>query len=139
VGSQDKMVAVSRLKACIAANATPGSPRRGGRLPGSCPGGLAATKQVSFSDPLVSLPSPSLAPPCNGPRTISYLARRFLHARDQQCLHSLHRHGTCPVSGHRPRGPTSDPFSSQPRPELGGSPVESCLCSWRQSNQSSVL
>ncbi len=58
-----EVVAVSRLKACTAADATPGSPRCRGRPPGSRSGGLAATKRVSFSDPLVSSPSSSLAPP----------------------------------------------------------------------------
>jgi hypothetical protein len=48
VGSRDEVVAVSHLKVCTAADATPGSPRRSGRLPGSSPGGLAATKRVSF-------------------------------------------------------------------------------------------
>jgi hypothetical protein len=62
VGSRDEVVAVSHLKACTAADATPGSPRRRGRPPGSHPGGPAATKRVSFSDLLVSSPSP-LAPP----------------------------------------------------------------------------
>ncbi len=33
------------------------------------------------------------------PKPFSYLARRFLHARDQQRLHSLHRRGTCPATG----------------------------------------
>jgi hypothetical protein len=42
----------------------------------------------------------------------SYPARRFLHAPDQWCLHSLHRRGTRPVNGHCPRGWTSDLFSS---------------------------
>jgi hypothetical protein len=51
------VVAVSRLKACTVADATPGSPR------------LAATKRVSFSDPLVSSPS-TLAPPPDGPGTV---------------------------------------------------------------------
>jgi hypothetical protein len=60
----------------------------------------------------------------------SYLARRFLQAQDRRRLHSLHRRGTCPVIGHRPRGWTSDLFSFQPRPELGGSLVESCLHPW---------
>jgi hypothetical protein len=73
------------------------------------------------------------------PEPFSYLARRFLHARDLRLLHSLHRHGTHPVNGHRPRGWTSDLFSFQPRPELGGSPVESCLRPWRRPNQSGVL
>ncbi len=57
----------------------------------------------------------------------SYPARRFLHAQDRWHLHSLHRHGTRLINRHRPRGWTSDLFSSQPRPELGGSPVESWL------------
>jgi hypothetical protein len=65
------------------------------------------------------------------PEPFSYPARRFLHARDLRRLHSLHRCSTHPVNGHRPRGWTSDLFSSQPRPELGGSPVESCLHPWR--------
>jgi hypothetical protein len=69
----------------------------------------------------------------------SYPARRFLHARDRRRLHSLQKHGTRPVSRHRPRGWTSDLFFSQPRAELVGSPVESCLCPWRWSNQSGVL
>ncbi len=47
-----------------------------------------------------------------------YPARRFLQARDQRHLHSLQKHGTRPVSGHCPRGWTSDLFSFQPRPEL---------------------
>jgi hypothetical protein len=54
----------------------------------------------------------------------SYPARRFLHARR---LHRCHRHSTHPVNGHRQRGWTSDLFSFQPRPELGGSPVDTCL------------
>jgi hypothetical protein len=63
----------------------------------------------------------------------SYPARRFLHAQDQRRLHSLHRRSTCPVSGHSPRGWTSDLFSPQLRPELGGSPVKSCQRPWRRS------
>jgi hypothetical protein len=43
-----------------------------------------------------------------------------LHARDRRRLHSLHRCGTRPISGHCPRDWTSDLFSSQLRPELGG-------------------
>jgi hypothetical protein len=42
VGSRDEVIAVSHLKACTApADATPGSPRRRGRPPGSHPGGPA--------------------------------------------------------------------------------------------------
>ncbi len=70
VGSWDEVVAASGLKACTAADATPGSPCRRGRPPGSHPDGLVATKRVSFSDPLVSSPSSSPAPPCDGPGTI---------------------------------------------------------------------
>ncbi len=63
VGSRDEVVAVSHLKACTAADAMPGSPHRHGRPQGSHPGSLVATKRVLFSDPLVSSPSSSLAPP----------------------------------------------------------------------------
>ncbi len=70
VGSRDEVVAISRLKACTAADTPPGSPRRRGRPPGTRPGGLAATKRVSFSDPLVSSPSSSPAPPSDGPGTV---------------------------------------------------------------------
>jgi hypothetical protein len=35
-------------------------------------------------------------------------------------------YGTRPVNGHRHRGWTSDLFSSQLKPELGGSPVNTC-------------
>jgi hypothetical protein len=62
--------AVSRLKACMAVDATPGSPHRRGRPPGSRPGGLAATKRVLFSDLLVSSPSSSPTPPRDGPGTV---------------------------------------------------------------------
>ncbi len=70
VGSRDEVVAVSRLKACTAVDATPGSPRRHGRPPGSRSGSLAATKRVSFSDPLVSSLSSPMVPPRDGPGAI---------------------------------------------------------------------
>jgi hypothetical protein len=70
VGSWDKVVAVSRLMACTAADATPGSPHRRGRPPGLRPGSLATTKRVLFSDPLVSSPSSSPAPPQDGTGTV---------------------------------------------------------------------
>jgi hypothetical protein len=57
VGSRDEIVSVSHLKACTEANATSGSPQRHGRPPGKHKGGPTTTKQVSFSDPLVSSPS----------------------------------------------------------------------------------
>ncbi len=44
----------------------------------------------------------------------------FAHLGPQQRLHSLHRRCTRPINGHRQRGWTSDLFSFQPRPELGG-------------------
>jgi hypothetical protein len=79
------------------------------------------------------------------PAPFSYPARRFLHARDrrrQQCLHSSGirrasghrreiRRGTLNASGHRLREWTSYLLSSQPRPELGGSPVETRSVSLR--------
>ncbi len=68
-GSRDEVIVVSRLNACTAADAMPGSPRRCGRPPGSYPGGPAATKRVSFSDPLISSPS-SPAPPRDSPGTV---------------------------------------------------------------------
>jgi hypothetical protein len=111
VGSRDKVVAISRLKACTAADATPGSLRRHGRLPGSHPGSHAATKWVLFSDPLVSSPSFPV-PPRDVPESFSYPVRRFLHARDRQHHHRCHRSGSRPVNRHRHRGWTSDLFSS---------------------------
>ncbi len=38
------------------------------------------------------------------PEPFSYLAKRFLHARDWRCLHSLHGCSTHLVNGHRLRG-----------------------------------
>ena len=74
------------------------------------------------------------------PEPFSYPARRFLHARDRRRHQRLHssgirrasglrreiRRGIRNASGHRPREWTSDLFS-QPRPELGGSPVDTWL------------
>jgi hypothetical protein len=62
VGSRDEVIAVSCLKACRAADATPDSQNRRGTPPGSRQGSPAATKQVSLSDPLVSSPSRLVAP-----------------------------------------------------------------------------
>jgi transposase InsO family protein len=64
------------------------------------------------------------------PEPFSYPARRFLHARDWRRHHRCHKRSTRPVNGHRHRGWTSDLFSSRPRPELGGSPVDTCLHPW---------
>jgi hypothetical protein len=70
VGSRDEVVAFSRLKACRAADATPGSQRCCRTPPGSHPGGLAATKRVWFSHLLVSSPSSSPLPPRDGLGTV---------------------------------------------------------------------
>jgi hypothetical protein len=42
------------------------------------------------------------------PESFFYPTRRFFHARDLWRLRSLHRHCTRPISGHGPRGWTSD-------------------------------
>jgi hypothetical protein len=86
VGSRDEVFAVTRLKACTAADATPGNPRRRGRPPGSHPGSPAATKRVSFSDPLVSTPS-FPAPPRDGPGTI-FLPGKEVFARPEPAVPS---------------------------------------------------
>jgi hypothetical protein len=105
--------AISRLKACTAADTMPGSLRCRGRLPGSCPGGPAATKRVSFSDLLVSSPSSSPALPQNSPGTVFLSGEEVLHVRDRRRFHSLHRCGTCPSTGTAQKvGPlTSSPSS----------------------------
>jgi hypothetical protein len=130
VGSRDEIVSVSCLKACTEADATPGSPRSRVRLPGKRPGGLAATKWVSFSDPLVSSPSAPQALPSNSPGTVFPLRTGFLHALDQRRHPSLHSSSTHIVSGHCLRDRTSDLSSCRPTPELRGSPVEIWLHPW---------
>ncbi len=77
VGSRDEIVSVGRLKAYTEADATPGSPPHCGQPPGKHSGSPATTKRVSFSDPLVSSPSPSQAPPSDGPGTIFPVADWF--------------------------------------------------------------
>ncbi len=129
VGSRDQVIAVSHLKACTAADAEPGSPCRCSRLPGSRPGGPAATKRVSFSARwYLHLPLRCRLQTVREP--VSYPARRFLHTWDQRRHHRCHRCGTRPVNGPRHRDWTSDLFSIQPRPEFGGSPVDICLHPW---------
>jgi hypothetical protein len=104
VGSRDMVVAVSRLKACTAADTTPGSPRRRGRPPGSRSGSLAATKQVSFSDPLVSSPSSPMAPPRDGPGTV-FLPGEEVFARPGPAAPSqVPRTRYCPANRHCQRG-----------------------------------
>jgi hypothetical protein len=124
VGSRDEVIAISRLKACMVAGATPGSPRRRGRPPGSRSGGLAATKRVSFSDPLVSSPSSSLELPQDGPGTV------FLPGEEVFACLGPAVPPQMPQMRYpsRQRAPPKrlDLFSFQPRPELGGSPVNTC-------------
>ncbi len=69
IGSRGEIIAVSHLKACTVADAKPGSPHCQGRPAGPCPGVPATAKPVSFSDPLISTPSPS-APPRDSPGTV---------------------------------------------------------------------
>jgi hypothetical protein len=61
------------------------------------------------------------------PRGSRFQAHWFLHLPDWWHHQRCHRRGTRPVNGHRRRGWTSDLFSSRPRPETGGSPVDTCL------------
>ncbi len=133
VGLRDEVVAVSHLKACTAADATPGSLRHRSRPPDSHPGGPAATKRVSFSYPL-DLHLLFKRRHETVPELFSYPARRFLHAWDRRCHHKCHRRGTRPINGHRYRGWTSDLFSSQARPltqsSLGTVYWAYLLCSW---------
>ncbi len=77
VGSQDKVVSDSRLKACTEAEAMSGSLRyRGGPL-GKRLGSPAATKWVSFADPLVSPPSLPQVSPSDGPGTVFPVEDQF--------------------------------------------------------------
>jgi hypothetical protein len=103
VGSRDEVIAVSRLKACMAADAMPAAR-------------VATADSRVFTQPVLPQPSESHLQTRwflrllhqrhhkMVPETFSYLARRFLHARDRRRLHSLHRHGTPPINGYRPRG-----------------------------------
>ncbi len=136
VGSRDEVVAVSRRKACTAADATPGSPRRRGRPPGSCPGGLAATKRVSFSDPLVSSPSSSSAPPRDGPGTV-FLPGEGVFAHQGPAAPSQPPQTRYPSPQRTPPQrldlwPLLLPAEARAR---GSPPVESWLHSYWPSNQ----
>jgi hypothetical protein len=86
VRSRDEIVAISRLKACTAADAAPGSPRSRGRPPGRRPGGSAAVKRVSFAHPLASTPSIA-ALPQNGPGTV-FLPSAEVFARPRRAAPS---------------------------------------------------
>jgi hypothetical protein len=69
LGPGTRLLPLAVLRLARPRDATPGSQRCRGRLPGSHPCGPATTKRVSFSDPLVSSPSPP-APPRDGPGTV---------------------------------------------------------------------
>jgi hypothetical protein len=99
---------------CLAARVAVADRRARAQAVSSQPGG--SRSQTRWSLHLETVPEP-----------FSYPARRFLHARDWRRHHRCHRRSTRPVNGHRHRGWTSDLFSSQPRPELGGSPVDTWL------------
>jgi hypothetical protein len=66
----------------------------------------------------------------NGPGTVFLPGKEVFARRDRRCHHRLHRRGTRPINGHCHRGWISDLFFFQPRPELWGSPEETCLHSW---------
>jgi hypothetical protein len=115
---------------CTAADAEPGSPRSCGRPPGSSPGGLAPTKQVSFSDPAGFFAFFS--------STATRRSRNCFPTRLGFCTpgtggaftastNAVPVPSTGTTNRHCQRGWTSDLFSFQSRPELSGSPVESCL------------
>ncbi len=102
VRQREEIIAVSRVKACMAADATSGNPQRCSRLLGpraaampaaAHPGDPAATKWVSFSDLLVSPPSKQEQLRIR-PGTVFLLPLgRFCTTLGRQLLHSLHRHG----------------------------------------------
>jgi hypothetical protein len=126
VGSGDEVVAVSRLKACTAADAMPSSLRRHDRPPGSRPGSLTATKRVSFSDPLVSSPSSSPALPRDGPGTI------FLTGKEVFARPGLAAPSQVPQTVPIPSTGTATevgPLTSFPpaKARARGSPVDTCL------------
>jgi hypothetical protein len=127
-----------RLQGLHGCRRPPGSPRRRGRPLGLHPGGPAATKWVLFSDPLVSSPSPP-ALRRDGHETIFLPGEEVFACPGPAAPSQVPQTWYPSVNGHRHRGWTSDLFSSQPRPELGGSPVDTCLHPWQRSNQSGVL
>jgi hypothetical protein len=96
---------MSHLKACMAMDATPGSPQCRGRPPGpgvtampaaALPGGQAATKWVLFSDPVVSPAQQDQPRICPGAIFFSP-AGRFLYALGWQ----LHKSSIRNASGNR--------------------------------------
>jgi hypothetical protein len=100
----DEVIAVSRLKACTAVDAMPGSLQRCSRPPGSRPADPAATKRVSFSDLLVSSPSSSLAPTQNGPGTVFLPGIEVFARRGPAAPSQPPQTRTCSVNGHCHRG-----------------------------------
>jgi hypothetical protein len=131
---------VSRLKACTAVDATPGSPHRHSRLLGSGlaampaaahSGSPAATKQNSFSDLLA--PPPSQQEQMRICLGTGFLLprRRFLHAPGQQLLCSLHNNGIHNASRNRLQGSISNLVCSSPESSAQGeSPVDAAYAPW---------
>ncbi len=110
VGQREEIIAVSRLKACMAVDATPGSPRcrvrppgprRDGHVAAARPGGPAATKRVPLSYLLVSSPSQQEHQRIRSGTVFSYPTGRFLHAPGWQLLCSLYKGGTHSASINR--------------------------------------
>jgi hypothetical protein len=133
VGLWEEIIAVSRLKACTAMKATPGSPRRCGRPPGpgttatpaaAHPGSPAATIRVSFSDLLVSPPSQQEQLRMRPGMFFSYHTRRFLHAPGYQLLRSSTKAVSAMPAETALEGPPLTSSAFLPRPVLGGCPVE---------------
>jgi hypothetical protein len=87
-----------------------GMPRLAARVtPADCrlssPGTPAATKRVSFSDPLVSSPSSSSsAPPRDSPETVFLPGKEVFAHPGPAAPSQPPQTGTRPVNGHRPRG-----------------------------------
>ncbi len=107
--------------------------------PSDCANLFLTCQHVSFSDPMVSSPSPSSAPPHDSPGTV-FAPGEEVFARPGSAAPSQPPQTRYPSRQQAPpKRLNSDLFSSQPRPELGGSPVESCLHPWRRSNQSGAL
>jgi hypothetical protein len=109
------------------------TPSLAARITGvDCPGPPTTTKRVAFADPLVSPPSPPARrfrnrfPTWRGGFCMPGTGGAITGATDVVPVPL----GTRPINGHRHRGWTSDLFSFQPRPELGGSPVDTCLHPW---------
>jgi hypothetical protein len=120
VGSQEEVVAVSRLKAftqqtpCLAARVAAEDCRICAQAASPQPSGSRFQTRWFLRFLLPRHRHETV------PKPFSYPAGGFCTPGDRRRLHSLHRRGTRPINRHRPEGWTSDLVSSQLRPELGG-------------------